>query len=779
VINKAMVEIPPMFAGRPPVNPEFARSNVNGGEWVRAAGLAEDVAYYAELLKKEAFAKVGHLYPTIELPGQKGSANTATVVAWIWARTVKCPNPACGCQMPLAHSFMLADKETKKIVINPVMIDDNVIYKIKDCKNAINGTFSRQGAICAICNSPVSLKYIREEGKNQRLGSTLMAIAAKSNYGKIYLPADEVHINAANVKRIIFDYNEMMPDKALGFATQIYGLTSYYDLFTARQLMFLNTLCSLILDIQNQIEIDAINSGMVNDSLGLEEGGTGAKSYSQAITVYLSLLVDKMADYHSSLTSWIPKWEKVRGTFSRQALSMIWDYAEVNPFSEFNGSLKNMTEWIVKAIRALPANNHAVVKLAAAQNDNLLRNIVISTDPPYYDNVSYADLSDYFYIWLRKSLKNTFKLVFNTILTPKNDELIADPHRFAGKKVEAKNFFESGLKKVFSNFYLYCTDDYPITIYYAFKQSDSKSEIENDTIFSTGWETILSALIESGFSITGTWPVKTEKINRTRSLGSNALASSIVLVCRKRQENAPLSSRRDFINLLRTELKQAFLELQRANIAPVDLAQAAIGPGMAVYSRYSCILNTDGTTMPVRVALGLINEELDKYLTEQESRIDTDSAFCVSLFSQIGFEKITFGEIEVLAKAKNASIDRLKDKRVLFAEKGVVRLFGLKEIPTKIEPREDNVWLLTHQLTRGLESGGIKACAKIALEVDNNAQVGLARDLAYRLYNICERKKWSTEAFAYNSLVQAWPEIQLAIIDFKNSKKDSNDSKLF
>ncbi|MDR2141352.1 MAG: DUF1156 domain-containing protein [Deltaproteobacteria bacterium] len=767
MINKAMLEIPARFAGRLPVNPESARSNVQGVKWIRAAGLAEDVAYYAGLLKKEAFAKVGHLYPTIELPGQQGSSQEAQVVAWIWARTVKCPNPACGCQMPLARSFTLSSKAGQEVQINPIIRNNQFFYEIQNGKSVLNGTVNRSGAQCLVCNSPVNFSYIREEGKNQRLGNSLLAIVAQAQNGRVYLSPDESHVKIANIPRLKLDSNYQIPNNTRDFRTQIYGMINYDDLFTSRQLLFLTTLVDLISYIQSEVKNDSIKSGWSNDGDGLEEGGTGAKAYSQAIIVYLSFLIDKLVDYHSNLCTWNSSGEKIRNTFARQALPMVWDYAEGNPFSDSSGSFNNMIEWIVKAIRALPASNPAVVNLADAQTDNLSKNIIISTDPPYYDNIGYADLSDYFYIWLRQSLKNVYKLIFKTILVYKSDELVAAPYRFEGNKSKAKDFFESGLKKVFANFFQSVSEDYPITIYYAFKQTDSKSDDKIDNISSTGWETILTALIDSGFSITGTWPVKSERSARPVSLGTNALASCIVLVCRKRPKNASPSSSRDFRNYLRDELKPALLNLQGANIAPVDLAQAAIGPGMAIYSRYSCILNVDGTTMPVRVALGLINEELDKYFTDQEARIDTDSAFCVSLFSQVGFGKISFGEVEVLAKAKNASIDRLRNKEVLFAEKGIVSLFGLSEIPTEITPQEDSVWLLTNQLTRALEKGGIKACAKIAIEVDNSYQFDLARELAYRLYNICERKKWAPEAFAYNSLVQAWPEIQLSILDLK------------
>ncbi|MDR1576725.1 MAG: DUF1156 domain-containing protein [Deltaproteobacteria bacterium] len=779
LINKAMLEIPPKFAGQPPINPESVMANLKDVEWNRASGLAEDVAYYANLLKNEAFSQIGHLYPTITQPEQKGSSLDSTVVAWIWARTVKCPNPACGCQMPLIRSFTLAKNNNEDIYIEPSLINGEILYKIKKGKSKNNGSVNRQGARCVICQSPVSFPYIREEGKNKRMGKSLMAIVAKSVNGKVYLPPFYSHSKTADLDRIRLEFDQNVPTSAKVFRTLAYGLTKYFDLFTSRQLILLSTLIDLVPKIQSIIKTDAIKAGLANDGMDLENGGIGAKAYGQAVTVYLGILIDKIADYHSSLSTWHITRETITHTFSRQTLPMVWDFAEGNPFSDTTGSLKNMTEWIVKAITTLPANNLASVKLGEAQVDNLSRNILISTDPPYYDNIIYSDLSDYFYIWLKQSLKGVYKSLFKTILVPKIDELVATPYRFDGDKDKAKVFFESGLKKVFSNFYLYSSEEFPTTIYYAFKQSDTNNDNEDKKIASSGWETMLSALIESGFSITGTWPIKTEMSNRPVGLRTNALASSIVLVCRQRSKDSTLCSRRDFLNALKSELKTALQELQRANIAPVDLAQAAIGPGMAVYSRYSSVLEPDGSAMSVREALGLINEELDKFLTEREGELDGDSRLCVALFSQFGFEAIGYGEADVLARAKNTSIDRLVTKRVVYAQKGKVRLLGLDEIPTEIILHEDNIWLLAHQLTQALKKKGMEACAKIVIVVDDNSNAELARSLAYRLYSVCDRNNWAKEAFDYNSLVQAWPEIQAKTLELKQNKLKQKEGRLF
>ncbi|MDR1873073.1 MAG: DUF1156 domain-containing protein [Deltaproteobacteria bacterium] len=775
MINKAMVEIPPKFSGLPPVNPDSLKLGLKGGAWERANGLAKDVEYYAEVLSERVFEKISQLYPTIKVPDQEGSKLDSTVIAWLWARTVKCPNPACGVMTPLVRSFSLSNKGD---YIEPYLKNGQVDYNIKIGKSKVEGTVGRLGAKCAICHSPISFSYIREEGQNKSLDASLMAIVSIDNNGRIYLPANKIHAQSAAISKIVPDFDQEIPSQALGFRTVNYGLTNYSDLFSARQSIFLTTLCEELSAIQPEIENDAKEASLTKDKIGLADGGVGAKAYSQAVMVYLSFIIDKMTDRHSNLCSWDSSRENIRNTFTRQTISMIWDYAEGNPFSASTGSFKNMTEWIVKAIKAFPANNEAIVNQADAQTDNLLRNVIISTDPPYYDNIHYANISDYFYIWLRHSLKKIYKSIFSTIKTPKNEELVADHYRF-GDKEKAKKHFESGLKQVFANFYQYCSEDFPLTIYYAFKQKDADGPASEAKIASTGWETMLAALIDSGFTITGTWPIKSELGNRANAQEANALASSIVLVCRKRPKDAKPCSHRDFVNHLRKELKVALNDLRRSRIAPVDMAQASIGPGMAIYSRYSKIVETDGSTLPVRTALGIINEELDKYFAELEGSLDIDSWLCYHLFTQFKFGEIQYGDVDVLARAKNTSIEKLVDKKVLFAKKGKVRLYGLDELPKKATPGEDNAWLLTHQLTHALKTVGMDLCAKIVVEADNGDTVARAHSLAYMLYNFCEKKGWAPEAFDYNSLIQSWPEIQQKIGNLQEKAAKGEDRTLF
>ena len=447
----------------------------------------------------------------------------------------------------------------------------------------------------------------------------------------------------------------------------------------------------------------------------------------------------------------------MRNTFGRQALPMVFDHAEGNPFSNASGCFDNMLEWITKCIAHFPTYSSGESTQFDAQTDCGLRNLLISTDPPYYDNIDYSDLSDFFYIWMRRSLKNTFPKLFNTVLVPKAEELIAAPFRHGGSVTKAKEFFEDGMLSVCKNIFEYTRDDIPVTIYYAYKQSEN--EAGDNTQVSSGWETMLSAIIQAGFSITGTWPMRTEMAVRQVASGTNALASSIVLVCRKRQATAPVCTRRSFINELKRELHPALQKLQSSNIAPVDLAQSAIGPGMGVFSKYSKVLEADGTPMTVRSALMIINQELDLYLNEQDSELDSESRFCVDLYSMVAFNDMKFGDANTLATAKGTAVAIMAGHGTVYAQKGVVHLIDRSELPAVIKETESSIWMLCQQLTYKMKKEGIEGCAKaVSGMYGTNAE--RAKDLAYRLYTIAERKKWTQEAYAYNTLVVSWPEIQ-------------------
>lgn len=768
MINKAMIEIPPRFSGMAPVNPD-ARTSKMSQAWSRAQGLAEDVRYYGEWMKQEAYKRIGHLYPKVKVPREQGGGE-ATVIAWIWARTVKCPNPACGCEMPLVHSFMLSKKKGKEAWVEPVFENGETTYKVhNEGTPKIEGTVNRQGAVCACCGAPVGYPYIRQESREDRINAQLMAIVAEGSHGRIYITPDDEQRSTS-----IVDKPENCPSGVLSGKCRVnvslYGFDETADLFTNRQLTALTTFSTLVAEAQQKAEADAIAAGMANDHLPLRSDGQGARAYGEAVGVYLAFVIDKMTDYHSSICSWHSSKELIRNTFGRQAIPMVWDYAETNPFSKSAGCFDNMLEWVTKCILEFPASQVAEVGQFDAQRDCGLRDIMVSTDPPYYDNIGYADLSDFFYVWMRQSLKETYPELFSTMLVPKAEELIATPYRHDGSVEQAKDFFEDGMLSACKQMYLYARDDIPVTIYYAYKQSDADA----DGTASSGWETMLSAVVNAGFAITGTWPMRTEMANRSIASGTNALASSIVLVCRKRPEDAPQTTRRNLINILRRELRPALKKLQDSNIAPVDLAQSAIGPGMGVFSRFKQVLEADGTPMPVRAALKIINEEIDLYFNEQVGDMDSASRFCVDLYTQNAFNDIKYGEAEILATAKSTSIPMMASHGILYAKGGIVHLLDRDDLPETVDTGESCVWMLTQQLTQAMAKGGVEACAKIVANMfGSNGE--RAKDLAYRLYTIAERKNWANEAYAYNALVVSWPDIQARAAVLKEIEPEQLD----
>ncbi len=765
MINKAMIEIPPRFAGQSPVNPDARTKLGSDRSWSGAKGLAEDVRYYGEWMKQEAFRRIGHLYPKVHILPEQGGGE-ATVIAWKWARTVKCPNPACGCEMPLASSFVLSKKKGKEAWVEPQFEDGKVTYVVHlEGKPKIEGTVNRQGAVCPCCGTAVPFSYIREQGKAGGMSAQMMAVVAEGKNGRIYLSPTLIQEEAAAVLR-----PETYPDGELfgkaAVSVPLYGMKGFADLFTNRQLTALTTFSDLVAEAQAKATQDALASGMQDDGRWLDEGGCGATAYGQAVGVYLAFLVDKLADYHSSICSWNALRDNIRNTFARQAIPMTWDYAEANPFSSSSGCFDNMLEWVFKSLLEFPATITGTAIQQDAQTDCGLRNLVISSDPPYYDNIGYADLADYFYIWMRQSLKSTYPQLFRTMLVPKEEELVATPYRFEGSKEKARDFFEDGMVQACRQFYRYAREDVPVTIYYAYKQSES-DEGNNTSQASTGWETMLSAIIKAGFAITGTWPMRTERSNRSNALETNALASSIVLVCRKRPEEVPFCPRRSFITELKRELRAALKNMQTSNIAPVDMAQAAIGPGMGVYSRYAKVMEADGSAMTVRSALQIINAELDAYLKEQDGDLDEDSRFCLDLYAQCAFNDIKFGVADVLARARNTSIDRLADRGLVFAQKGLVHLQDRQNLPAPNADSEKTLWLLTQQLVFAMQEGGVSACAKIVARIYGSGP-DRAKALAYRLYTLAEQKGWTQEAYAYNALVVAWQEIQSKALELKN-----------
>ncbi len=748
MINKAMIEIPPRFADLPPVNPRDRTAMLGGADGYQGAqGLAADVRYYGEWMRTEAFRRIGHLYPKVKDPE---TGEDFTVIAWIWARTVKCPNPACGCEMPLVHSFWLSKKKGHETWAEPHFHDGKFTFTIHHDKDIrIEETVNRTGAICAHCKTNVDFSHIRQEGQAGRFIPRMMAVVAEHN-GRVYIAPDDIQVKASNCPLPNEVPQTNLPEKALSFRVQAYGMTKHRDLFTNRQLTTLTTFSTLIPEAQQKSKEDAIRAGLPDDDVRLADGGQGATAYGEAVGVYLAFLLDKLTDYNSSICSWNAPGEKMRNVFGRQAIPMVWDYAESNPFCSSSGSYENMLAWVEQCVANLPATGGGTAQQMDAQSDNGLRHIMVSTDPPYYDNIGYADLSDFFYVWLRQSLRTTYPNLFRTMLVPKAEELVATPYRFEGSKAKAKDFFEDGMKKTCQQIYQYAREDIPVTIYYAYKQKDN-----NDKDASTGWETMLSSIISSGFTITGTWPVRTERAARSNAVGTNALASSIVLVCRKRESMHQVCSRKDFIRQLRRELADSISKLQSAGIAPVDLMQSAIGPGISVYSRYDQVLEADGTEMTVRTALRLISQELDAFLSGQSDRLDGATSFAVTLFQQCGYDELDFGQADVLARAKNISVDDVAEAGVVAAGNGRVRLLTREELPQA--KNMECGWLRLQHLTAALEKDGIQGC--VTLLRDSIGEVDYLKNLAYHMYQLAEEKGMTQEAGAYNALVISWEDI--------------------
>jgi putative DNA methylase len=778
LINKAMIEIPPRFAGRPPVNSEARREKtLIAREWKGAQGLAEDVRYYGKWMRDEAENRIGHLYPKIEVTAEMAQdrpdlkpyvGQQLTVIAWLWARTVKSPNPAfANVDVPLASTFMLSTKAGKEAYVEPVIEDGGYRFTVKvgkpkNAERAKSGTKLSRGANfeCLMSGTPISGDYIKAEGKAGRMGARLMAIVAEGERGRVYLAPTPEHETAARKAK-----PEWRPEVTISGSTQYlgvkpYGMDRFDQLFTDRQLVALTTFSDLVGEAMQQVRRDALAADLPDDATPLRDGGTGAAAYAEAVGVYLAFALSKQADLGNSLCGWEPIAQCPRHVFGRQAIPMLWDYAEGNPLGESSGAwvvfVDGITKAFSKSFQCVASRASGRATQADAGTQDISRDKLVSTDPPYYDNVPYADLSDFFYVWLRQSLRSEFPDLFATLAVPKAEELVAFAYRHEGK-ARAEAFFLDGMTQAMHRLAEHAHPAFPVTIYYAFKQSES--DVGEGTA-STGWETFLDAVIRAGFATSGTWPVRTENESRMRGQTSNALASSIVLVCRKRAPNAPTATRREFVAALKAELPTALRRLQEGNIAPVDLAQAAIGPGMAVYTRYAKVLDAEGKPVPVREALTLINQVLDQTLAEQEGDFDADTRFAIAWFEQHGFAEGEFGVAETLSKAKNTSLDGLEKAGILKKGRGKVRLLTPSELPEDWDPATDERlthWETVHHLIRVLEAGGESAAAALVAKLGSKAET--ARELAYRLYTICERKKRAAEALAYNALVQSFPEI--------------------
>ncbi len=789
IINRAMIEIPPRFASRPPVGPETeSKKGKKLGiptTWPGAAGLAEDVRRYGAWMRDEAEKRIGHLYPKAkavrekdgtyrhatpeEIATEKPEVEELTIIACLWARTVKSPNPAFSqVAVPLASSFVLSNKKGKEAYVEPIV--DGLHYRFeirsKEKKNFNPATYSsakagttagkRAAFNCLMSGTPIDYNYIRREGKSGRIGQKLMAIVVEGRRSRFYLdPTSELE-QAANEARPGWKPDMLLPDNTRDFKTPNYGLTTYGDLFTPRQLVALATLADLVAEAREKIRIAATVTHPKTDDHSLDQGGSGPMAYAEAVSVFLAFIVSRCADFNNSATRWVAGNQKVMNLFGKQAIAMTWDFPEAGILIDTVGGFAPAAQYIAKCIEKLPAVGKGISQQANAQEQAISTGRFVSTDPPYYDNIGYADLSDFFYIWMRKNLREVYPLDFATIAVPKTEELVATPYRHGGK-AKAEQFFLHGMTDAMKRLADQAHPSAPITIYYAFKQAETK---EGSTT-STGWVTFLEAVHQAGLQLTGTWPLRSEQEHRMIGMGANALASSIVLVCRKRPDDAPSVSRREFQRELNRVLPEALDEMTRGSgdeqspVAPVDLSQAIIGPGMAIFSRYSAVLEADGTPMSVRTALQLIN----RFLAEDD--FDADTQFCLHWFEQHGWNEGPFGDADMLSRAKATSVSGISDAGVIESGGGKVRLLKWADYPSDWDPSKDDrkpVWESLHQLIRAFRQQGESGAGKLLAHLKPQAEA--IRQLAYRLYTLCERQRWADDARAYNELITSWPSIE-------------------
>lgn len=772
LINKAMIEIPPKFAGRPPVHPDTRKDKaLFNKQWKGAEGLAEDVRRYGQWMRDEAEKLIGHLYPKVTVTKDMAKdrpdlkdyvGQELTVIAWLWARTVKSPNPAFShIDVPLVSSYILSGAKGRSVYLHPVVEGNSYQFDVR-CGTPPNaaqdGTSSgkRSGFRCLLSDSPINYAHVRTAASSGGLGQSLIAVVAEGKSGRVYLPPPSSHTTVAQEAEPNWRPDVEFFPNALGFRVGNYGMASWGDLFTKRQLLALNTLGDLIEECRRHVlqDVDAASDG---NHISGNWQTSDAESYADAIATYITLAIDKSADYWSTICTWHASKQLIRNTFGRPTLSMTWDFAEVNVFSSSTGNMSSGFDWAFKVLEKLPA--HALpgtCEQSDAQSQAISRGKFVSTDPPYYDNIGYADLSDFFYMWIRRSLRTVYPHLLATIAVPKEQELVATPARHGGKLL-AEEYFLRGMTAAMQRLAELAHPSAPVTIYYAFKQADSSS----DGTMSTGWQTFLSAVIEAGFVISGTWPMRTELGNRIRSMQSNALASSVVLVCRQRESNTGTISRRQFVRMLNETLSLALDAMTRESeglhspVAPVDLSQAIIGPGMAIFSRYEAVLEADGTPMSVKTSLQLIN----RFLAEDD--FDADTQFCLHWFEQHGWDAGKFGEADTLARAKGTSVEGVEHAGVVEAGGGSVRLLRWKEYPTAWDPRSDNrlpVWEALHHMIRVYQSEGDSGAAHVLAAVASKAEA--CRQLAYRLYTLCERKGWAEDARAYNGVVTGWSAIE-------------------
>lgn len=771
LLNRCNLELIPRWIDRSPVNPDD-RSKIGGTDaWRAASGLAADVRFYGRLVRKRAQEELEHLYPKVHLPKEQGGGN-ANVIAWIWARTVASPNPAAhGKHVPLISTYWLCNKKGSETWLEPILDNGRGAYRFnvrtgtpEDRATVGSGTkLGNSGFRCLLTDVPIPFSYIRDEGRRGQLGVVLLAVVVERPRGRTYVGATPDQVNAADSAKPSGFPETDLPDEALGFRVQNYGFKQHWQMFTLRQLSAMTATSDLIKAVVCDVRGDATSAGFSREE---------ADAYARTVVTLLGLALDRCADFNNAFCRWSSGNQKVMNMFGQAIARMVWDFAEANFLGDSVGAWTTCSDYVASCIDVIPvgSTSGSARQSDAAAGAGELRGLIVSTDPPYYDNIGYAALSDFFYVWLRRTIGDLYPDLFSTVLVPKIPELTASPERFEGNKERARTHFETGFRKAFTALLEKMDSRFPLTVYYAFKQADEESGAETDpeeesgarVDLTTGWETLLESLIASGFRITGTWPVRASQAWRLRAMGANALASYIVLASRARPDDAPQTDRRSFVAELKKDLPLALRHLQQGNVAPVDFAQAAIGPGMSIFSRYARVLESSGNSMSVRTALSLINQTLTEVLSQQEDDFDADTRWAIAWFEQHGFAEGDYGEAEILSKAKVTAVGGLQQAGIVLSKKGKVRILRPEELPTEWDPAKDKrvtIWEMTHQLVRVYfhEKAGDERTADLLRKLGSRGDI--ARDLAYRLFDVCEKKKRSQEAQAYNALVLGWSEI--------------------
>ena len=782
-IQHMLVEWPQKFANKPAVH----RRNKGGLSASTAFGnLAADVLAYGEDINEKLRGRIGEFYP----PVTDSFGKEIEPGVFMWARTVPCPNPACGVLTPLVKDWKLSTRSGAHIrpvidraakTINFAVQHDGVVPE-----PSFNG---RKGGACLMCEAPIDFVWIRKQGVAGLINHRLMAIAAGDDYSwAFYQPTSEHESVALTVPDSTWVPRGDIPNNTRDFRTQLYGMATWASLFTPRQMLALTTLQDIIRETEADIDSDAVAAGYVSGGEPLSRGGTGAHAYAQLVRAYIHLTASNLTEWNCSVTRWSPNGPQLSSLFARQAVIMNWNYAEGSLFGKGGANFLQKLRRTVEVIDRTPTTTTGTARQADATRmvwDHDKAPLVV-TDPPYYDNISYSELADFFYVWLRESMRDIDPETFATISSPKSEELIMAKNRHGGDEEKAKQFFEDGLTQALHHLRSISDPDLPLSIYYAYNDTDESEDGEgNKEIGSSGWETILQSIVDAGLQIVMTYPLRSEAVGRAISTNASALAACILLVCRPRSDKAPVGTRGDFTLGLQGELSQAIERLKDGDLGALDLSQAAIGPGMAVFTRYSKVLESDGRKMTMRTALDLINKSVSEVAGKGDAMFDQQTRWCVRWFEEKGLSEGLYGDAQMLANANGLNIPELERFGVISSKGGKVQLLVGDRLPTDWDPRLDSrisSWEVLHHLIACLlpkgnplsrANGGSEKEALALASALSPLLVEQAKELSYRMFDICRVRGWNQEALAYNAIGQSWADLR-SVADGSGAQLDLN-----